>query len=154
MRRILIFLLIACLLTGCRTNSYEPKPEDEIIVTLYPNETNIGTHYFKLQKDGKLTIEIDDIGEKILKEVVLSEEEVSVLYALANEIQSNKHENMPLVDDAMYTKIEYNGLCLEQNFSEMSPSARLLVSELVRIHPVNFGNYVITWELVRKETEK
>ena len=153
MKIFLIFVLIICLVSGCETSRCDISvPSDEIIVVLYPSETTIDKHRFIVNKDGKLLIEIDNIPNTSFEEMYLSEEQVNVLYVLANEIRSQEYISEPPADDAMYITMEYNGFSLKQEFSKMSPSVRQLVSELVRIYPARFGNYVLTSELsLRKE---
>ena len=144
MKKFLVFVLIMCLIICCTIIPYYlSKPNEEISVTLYPNETNTGTHHFKVKPDGNMIIEIENVQGISSNELLLSEEQLSVLYALADEIQSHKQTSSPLADDAMHIKIEYNDLLLEQEFSKMSPSVKRLVSELVKIYPVKFGDYSI-----------
>ncbi len=147
MKKVFVFVLIMCLITCCITVSYYlSNSNEEITVVLYPNETNTGTHHFKVKPEGKMIIEIDNFQGISSNELFLSEEQLSVLYTLADEIQSQKHTSLPLANDAMHVKIEYNDLVLEQEFSKMFPLVKRLVSELVKIYPVKFGNYVITSE--------
>ena len=160
-----IGVLIVAAFTGCDDESRKYNDiENEIVVVVHPSGTASGGYRFTICDNQKVEVEYGDIyggndiraddyiidnkwleGESF-REIELTEAESIILFDLAEALINNEEsfENL-YVDDDIYIMVSYKNVVVKQMFEYLSPTGRLLISELARICPMRLGggNYVL-----------
>lgn len=125
--------------------------DDNIIIAIYPSDTNSETYYFNINMDGKLTVllgtrKTDNISSKhfinntsVIEEKVmnLQQKDIVQILKLLKEIENNKDSlNYKIICDSWDVAIYYNQQSYKINYYTDNAQVKELVNLIIDISPI------------------
>ena len=146
-------IILAIVSVVCCSNN-----KSSIYLVIRMQEASEKTYRYIIDNTGTMTVEIGNSHnpnitapdfldnnspfETSIYTITLTTEEQSLLYALADEIESQgSYQSDKIVDDSIEVMLSYNDIDIHQYLSiDLSPAVRSYVSEILRLYPMDFGS--------------